>query len=139
MTAIEEGRRILAGHDRVRAHSPTFVNRRRERELRNHVIDYAGKDEQAVAARLAELEREWDIDRALMVFFAAAGTTTLQLARRRPGFRFVLQAQLGFLAAHAVLGWCPPTSLLRLLGFRTRPEIEAEKAAMRELLAELEG
>ncbi|MEI9949057.1 MAG: hypothetical protein WDO74_08755 [Pseudomonadota bacterium] len=62
-----------------------------------------------------------------------AGTPAL--ARRRKGFLYLFSAQLGFLLLHGIVGWCPPASLFRRLGFRTQREIEAERSQLRDALA----
>ncbi len=38
---------------------------------------------------------------------------------------------LPFLAQHALQGWCPPVSLFRRLGVRTRREIDGERFALK--------
>jgi hypothetical protein len=38
-----------------------------------------------------------------------------------------------FLLQHAIQGWCPPVSVLRRLGFRTRTEIDHERYALKAL------
>ena len=96
--------------------------------------------------RLAKLDYEWDIDRALMVTFALAGGASLTTGllrytqsppvfRRRKGFLYLFGAQLGFLFLHGTLGWCPPASVLRRFGFRTQREIEAERRQLRDALS----
>ncbi len=102
----------------------------------------AGPD--AILRRLVKLE--WDVDRALMVNFAVAGaasftagllryTRTPPLSRRRKGFLYLFAAQLGFLLLHGTVGWCPPASVFRRLGFRTQREIEAERSQLRDALS----
>jgi hypothetical protein len=94
-------------------------------------IRRAQNDPGFVSTRLGEIEREWDIDRAIMLGFAAMGTIALALGlRRNARWRFPLAGQIGFLLAHAFVGWCPPASVLRRLGFRTRQEIEAERTVL---------
>ena len=39
----------------------------------------------------------------------------------------------GFLAQHALQGWCPPLPVLRKLGFRTQKEIQRERHAVKKL------
>lgn len=133
--------------DRVREHTAPVVNTRIDR-LSTAAADEAirgGHD--AIVRRLAELDREWDVDRALMANFAilggasfAAGLGRYSGSRFRPGprkgFLYFFGSQMGFLLMHAVTGWCPPASLFRRLGFRTKGEIEAER---RHLLASLDG
>jgi hypothetical protein len=38
-----------------------------------------------------------------------------------------------FQLQHALQGWCPPVSLLRRLGVRTRQEIDSERVALKAL------
>jgi hypothetical protein len=43
-----------------------------------------------------------------------------------------------FLLMYAVQGWCPPVSILRRFGFRTRQEIDLEKYALKALRGDSE-
>jgi hypothetical protein len=131
-------------HDRIRAHSSEAVNRRIDREARGALAELTTPD--AIRARLAEIDREWHLDRALMGVFSVLGTLTSRaamrsLARRgRLGFWGLLFfTQMGFLAYHAVRGWCPPVAVLRRLGVRTSQEICAERAALERKLARFGG
>jgi hypothetical protein len=140
-----DGKLCLNG-DRVREHTAPSVTRRIDR-LSAADVDaavLAGRD--AILRRLVKLDYEWDIDRALFVNFALAGgaslatgmiryTRTPPLSRRRKGFLYFFGAQLGFLLLHGIVGWCPPASVLRRLGFRTQREIEAERRDLRDALA----
>lgn len=143
MNAIEQNEHLAT--DRVRRHTAPHINARIDALTQAWVDKQKQLGPDAIRRRLAELDHEWDIDRALMVNFAVAGaiTSATGLARyansspfapRRKGFLVFFAAQLGFLLLHGVAGWCPPASLFRRLGFRTQREIEAERAA---LLAEL--
>lgn len=129
-------------HDRTRERSSAEVNQRIDREARGALAEMTTPDQ--IRARIAELDREWNIDRAVMGVFSVLGTLTAQaamrsLARRgRPGFwGLVFFTQMGFLAYHAVRGWCPPVVVLRRLGVRTAQEICAERAALERKLAQL--
>ena len=95
----------------------------------------------AIRLRLQELDREWTVDRALMLNFAVAGAAAGALALRslrrsgRLGLGgLLLRAQLGFLAYHAIRRWCPPLPFLRRLGFRSDQEISAERVALSKRL-----
>jgi hypothetical protein len=81
--------------------------------------------------RIRELDREWDIDRAVQAHVAAVGLAGVLLGRfvdRR--FRFLSAvAALGGLS-YAVFGWYPPLAVLRRLGFRKQHEIEVERRAL---------
>ncbi len=125
----------VGGYDRVRAHTAPYVNERIDRQIEGSIQRLARSEREQVRERLAELDREWDVDRAVMAVMAVAGSVSLQLGlTRRRFFFFPLRAQLAFLFLHAVVGWCPPIALLRRLGFRTHREIEAEKTALRRLV-----
>jgi len=132
--------------DRVREHSAPKMNQRIDRLARADVDAAVAAGRDAILRRLVKLDYEWDIDRALMVNFALAGAASLTtglvrykltpaFSRRRKGFLFFFGAQLGFLLLHGTVGWCPPASLFRRLGFRTQREIEAERGELRDALA----
>jgi len=117
-------------YDRVRAHAAQTVNERLDRATRAN-LRRAAEDREFAVQRLAKVEREWELDRAIMLGFAVMGSVALVLGLRRDWrWRFPLSAQIGFLALHSIVGWCPPAAVLRRLGFRTRQEIEAERLAL---------
>src|SRR5262249_4969954 len=94
-------------------------------------LEHATSDASFAIQRRGELEREWDLDRAIMLAFAAMGGIALALGLRRNWrWRFPLAAQIAFLSAHAVAGWRPPAAGLRRFGFRTRQEIDTERVAL---------
>ncbi len=122
------------GYDRVRAHGPRVLtarlDRRTEARLRN-----AALDPDFVEKRLAAIDREWDLDRAILLFFAGMGLAALGLGLRKDNrWRIPLAGQVTFLALHSLLGWSPQTIVLRGLGFRTRQEIDAERRRLLEAL-----
>lgn len=131
--------------DRVRAHSPGGINRRIDATIEGTVAQLSRQGRDAIVKRLTELDREWDLDRALIAAYAVFGGATYlgglaRYAKRRPfaprrkGLLFLVGAQIGFLMVHATAGWCPPVPLLRRLGFRTKTEIEAERFALLQAL-----
>lgn len=137
--------RSTLAHDRVREHTASHVNQSIDRLTSASIAEHVGQGSETVAKRLAELDQEWDVDRALMVNFAVAGAVTFTagitrfatsspFGPRRKGFLYFFGAQLGFLLLHGLAGWCPPASVFRRLGFRTQREIEVERAALREAL-----
>lgn len=131
--------------DRVRDHSAHHVNRRIAREMDITVEHCARHGREAILERLAQLDREWDIDRLLMANFAVAGGITYMAGlqrfiqsppwrKQRTGLLYLLGAQLGFLLLHATVGWCPPAAVWRRLGARTKSEIELERSLLVEAL-----
>ena len=129
--------RRTPGYDRVRAHSAAAVNDRLDRETEARLARLAHAPPREIGRRLGELDREWDVDRALMLLFSGLGgfTFSMGIRRSRPfakgnGWLYLFTAQMAFLGIHAAFGWCPPVALLRRLGFRTQKEIEAERRAL---------
>ncbi len=127
--------------DRIREHTPPRVNRRIDQRTAADLDRLLAADPDAIRRRIEELDREWDIDRAVMALLSVGGSLNLLLSLRRwlsgqrPGRSTALLAvQLAFLFHHARAGWCPPVAVLRRLGFRTRMEIEEEKRALDVLL-----
>jgi len=126
--------------DRVRRHSSARVNAKIDAELTasaRHPLTPEG-----ARAKLTLLDREWDLDRALMANFAVLGGLTLTLGvrgirgRKKPnGWLYLFGAQMAFLLVHAVYGWCPTVPVLRRLGFRTAREIEAERHVIASRIA----
>ncbi|HSK01165.1 MAG TPA: hypothetical protein VK932_07985 [Kofleriaceae bacterium] len=140
MTQIQDYR--PPSQDRVREHSSAAVNQRIDRAARGAIVELVSPD--AIRARLAELDREWHLDRALMGVFSVLGTLTARAGMRSIARRgrlglwgLLFFTQMGFLAHHAVRGWCPPVAVLRRLGIRTSQEIGAERAALERKLARL--
>jgi hypothetical protein len=58
------------------------------------------------------------------------GSVTLELGLRRRAWLYVFRAQMVLLMAHAVVGWCPPVSVLRRFGIRTTKEIAIERDSL---------
>jgi hypothetical protein len=127
--------------DRVQRHTAPYVNERIQRQIEGSVAHYAQMNREVILKRLAELDHEWDVDRALMALFPVLGGATLAagLGKKGKGWLYLFAAQLGFLFVHATYGWCPPVAVLRRMGFRTRREIDQEKSELQKLLEESPG
>ncbi len=118
---------------RVEQNTAAFVNRRVrmriERSLRHHAAH-----PEAIDQRLAELDREWDIERALETNAAALmlfGTLMGAFYDRR--FLALPALVSAFLLQHALQGWCPPVPFFRRRGLRTATEIDRERYALKLL------
>ena len=118
---------------RVERNTADDINRARHDEIRQRLDHYAARREE-IPARLAELDREWDIERAIEANAATVALIGLGLAasvdRRFMALPF---AVAGFLLQHAIQGWCPPVPILRRLGFRTATEIGDERYGLMKL------
>src|SRR5205814_10509214 len=106
------------------------INRERQDDIRQSLRYHAVRPGE-IPARLAELDREWDIERALQANAAALSLAGLALAAfvdRR--FLLLPSGVAGFLLQHAIQGWCPPVPIMRRLGFRTPAEICEERCGL---------
>jgi hypothetical protein len=119
---------------RVVDHTASNVNAEIRRRIDQNVKRYADASIEEIDARIAELEAEWDIERALetasavnMGFGLAMGTF---VNKRWFAWSGIVA---GFLLQHALQGWCPPVPIMRRLGIRTAAEIDEEKTALRIL------
>jgi hypothetical protein len=125
--------------ERVPEHTAEDVNRRIQQETESRIAYYADRPAE-IGHRLRELDREWDIERAI-----EANASTLALAGVVLGVtsdrRWLALPALvsGFLLQHAIQGWCPPVPILRRLGFRTAREIEQERYALKALRGDFDG
>jgi hypothetical protein len=111
------------------------VNREIDRQTNSNIRRYANSSEEVINRRIEELDREWDIERALEANASALALTGLFLGltvnRKWLALPTVV---LSFLLQHSLQGWCPPLPLLRRLGVRTRGEIDREKYELKALL-----
>lgn len=119
---------------RVPDHTADHVNNQIRRQMQERVAYLADAGPGAIAHRLNELDREWDIERTLEANAATLATVgaalSLTVDRRYAVVPLVVG---GFLLQHALQGWCPPLPILRRCGVRTQSEIEQERYALKAL------
>jgi hypothetical protein len=109
-------------------------------ETEQNIAIYASAGSALINKRLKELDKEWDVERALETNASIAALIGLFLAATVNRKWFALPVLVtGFLLQHAVRGWSPPVALLRRLGFRTRAELERERYAMKILRGDFEN
>ena len=119
---------------RVSENTSEDINVRIQRQTEESVSHYASGGPNAIERRLEELDREWDIERALEA--NAAGFTLAAVILgvvKNPKWFIVPGVIAAFLLQHAIQGWCPPLPLLRRLGLRTETEINRERCALKAL------
>jgi len=120
--------------DRVRLHTPSEINKRIDADIDWTIQRYNGASPEEITQRLDELDREWDIERALETNAATVALLSLVLSKTSSRKWMWLTAGVaGFLMQHALQGWCPPISLFRRLGIRTQGEIDREKYSLKVL------
>ena len=125
--------------DRIRDHTPTFVNDTIDTLTAASATRALSGGRDAIVARLKELEYEWDADRAVVLNFAIVGGLSSLLGEKNQGWKMFFRTQQAFLLLHTVVGWCPPLSLFRRLGFRTWQEITSERMLLEQALDEHGG
>ncbi|MDF1586537.1 hypothetical protein [Marinimicrococcus flavescens] len=96
-------------------------------------VHHLAENPDLISMRLRQLDREWNVERALEANAASFALFGLVLGLRKRGWLGLPIGVAGFLLQHAVEGWCPPLSVLRRLGFRTSREIEEERGALKAL------
>ncbi|SRR6266498_41169 len=118
---------------RVRRNTDYVINRKIDAQIDRN-IRYYSKHPAEIELRLVELDREWDIERAIEANASILALIGLGWAvtedRRFLVLPFLVSA---FLLQHAIQGWCPPVPILRRLGFRTADEINRERYALKVL------
>jgi hypothetical protein len=123
---------------RVPRHTASDINREIRERTEARLAYYAAHPEE-IGARLLELDREWDIERAIEANAAALAFSGVVLGASRDKRWLVLPALVtGFLFQHAVQGWCPPVPVLRRMGFRTAEEIGKERYSLKAMRGDFE-
>jgi hypothetical protein len=115
---------------RVPEHTSEEVNARIQASTVRR-LNEIGADRGRIDRRLRELDREWDIERAIEANASSLALIGLALGASVDRKWFALPGIVaGFLFQHAIQGWCPPVPVLRRLGFRTQREIHDERTLL---------
>lgn len=118
---------------RVPHNTAEEINQRIRQQTEDRLRYYSEHSDQ-IDTYLAELDREWDIERAIEANAASLVLGGLALSVTVSRAWLIVPAIVGgFLLQHAVQGWCPPVPLFRRMGYRTQPEIEEERSRLIEL------
>lgn len=120
--------------DRVEENSPNSTNDQIQLQLKDNIRKYASADESTLSQRIAELEKEWYMDRLLIVNASSlAGIGLLLAVTVNTQWLILTGVVLAFLLQHGLQGWCPPLPLFRKLGVRSFKEIDRERFALKYL------
>ena len=125
---------------RVQGQTTRSVNERIERSTAESFAHHATLRPEGINQGLRQLEQEWDIERTLQTNFAIVnlfGIALGALVDRR--WYLFSAAATGFMAQHALQGWCPPLPAFRRLGYRTAAEIDHERYALKALRGDFAG
>lgn len=118
---------------RISPQSVVRVNPRNRVQM-NRRLEYYQQHKEEIGRRLAELDREWDIDRTVnanLSLLAFTGMLKSLEVGRKP--LFLTAGCIALQLQHAIQGSSPPARLFRRMGFRTAAEIEEERHSLREL------
>ncbi len=119
--------------DRVPRHTADSVNARLSAEMEARVRLLAAHPDR-ITQRIAALEAEWDIERAIEANAATLALIGVALGFFAHPYWLVLPALvMMFLLQHALQGWCPPLPVLRRAGVRTAQEIDQERYALKAM------
>lgn len=119
---------------RVPQNTAEPINEEIRRRTEESIARHAAAGPEAIGRRLAELDREWDIERTLEANAAIVSLVGLTLGATVDRKWFLFPAVVaGFLLQHAVQGWCPPLPIFRRYGIRTQTEIDHERYALKAL------
>jgi hypothetical protein len=124
----------LTRTDRVRSRTADRIRARLDERMLARLRRETAADPRRLTRRMLELDRQWDVERALEGTAAILGLAGLGLGLavdRR--FLVVPAVVLAVFLEHVAQGWCPPAAMFRRLGLRTRQEIDAEKYALKAL------
>lgn len=126
--------RIPSTTERVPRHTSEHSNRRINEATAKSILYSAAAGKEVIDRRIAELDREWDIERTLEANAAVVTLLSVTLGMTVSRKWFAFPAIIGgFLLQHAIQGWCPPVPVWRWLGVRTQSEIERERYALKAL------
>jgi hypothetical protein len=124
---------INATTARVPVNTAAEVNERIRRDTEKRLAYYAAHPE-LIDQRLAELDREWDVERLIEVEAPTMSLTGLLLGMTlgRKWLVIPLFAQ-SMVFLHALQGWYPLLPLFRRMGIRTEREIAIERYALKAM------
>lgn len=126
--------------DRVRRHTAPDSLRQIDELTRQNVRHFGAQPRGLIDARIAQLERKWDMERILETnaSLLALGGAVLGLTVNKKWF-LLTGGVLGFLTQHALMGWCPPVPAFRKLDVRTQTELDQERYALKAIRGDFAG
>lgn len=117
-------------YDRIRDASPVYTNRRVDTETLAALEDFRDASPSEIAARLRELDEESDVECVSELLATVAAIGAIVVAPNRPALAWAVGGVLGI---RAITGWRPLLPLVRMLGYRSRREIEREFHGLKAL------
>jgi hypothetical protein len=126
--------------DRVRENTPEEKNQEMDKKVMERMYRLQNLSIDEINKRLAKIRSEWDIEKTLEVNASSLALTGLVLSIfSTKRWLFIPVVVTGFLLQHGLQGWCPPVTLFRSLGIRTRQEIDEEIYALKVLRGDFDA
>lgn len=118
--------------DRVRCSTSEKINQRIDSTIVANLKKCEGKSKAELSECIANLEKEWSIERWLELNASTLAFIGVVLAGLVNIYWLILPGLvLPLLALHAIQGWCPPIPIMRRINVRTRREIDWEKFSLK--------
>lgn len=121
---------------RVQLHTKNEVNNKIQEKTQENINYYKTKSRKQIVSRIKELDKEWDIERALETNAAIIIliSSLLGIITKNIWWIVFIGVISGFLLEHALQGWCPPVPIFRRIGIRSSAEIDEEKYSLKKLI-----
>jgi hypothetical protein len=130
---------MVATLGKTRNLTPPIINARIQRDIEARIAYYTHHPDQ-IRARLQELDKEWDVERAIEAEVAGSVLAGFLFGATLSKKWFLLPAFAGaMLLLHAFRGEYPLLPLFRRLGFRTANEIAQERYALKALRGDFDN
>lgn len=95
-------------------------------------LEEVGDDYSRIQTRLDDIEKEWDLEKIMQAHGASLSLVGLGLGAFVSRKWFLVPGLVAIFALQrAATGWCPSSLLMRKFGFRTRREIDNERAILK--------
>jgi hypothetical protein len=126
--------------DRVERNTGAAINQAFDEQIAESIKQYTHATPDAIERRLAELDREWDIERVIEVEAPATIMLGILLATVHDRRWMMLSAMAASMViVHSLQGWYPLLPILRRIGVRSHAEIERERNGLRALRGDHAG
>jgi hypothetical protein len=123
--------------EKAERNTSAVAMQRFDQQLRENIARLKGADKQAIEQRLSELDREWNVERAIEVEAPSMILLGLALGSLSNRKWFAVSAMAASMVIlHNLQGWYPLLPVFRAAGLRTAEEIEQERMALKALLGE---
>jgi hypothetical protein len=130
---------MVATLGKTRNLTPPIINERIQRDIEARIAYYS-QHPNLIAERLQELDKEWDIERAIEAEVAGSVLVGFVFGATLSKKWFLLPAFAGaMLLLHTIRGEYPLLPLFRRLGFRTANEIAQERYALKALRGDFDN